>query len=125
MVVETELDDGVMLTLSCGHPGPTDLLVGGEADCDSCDRRRMPPTVQPGRKTPVFDKATVPPGLLRAHQTNAWAELVVLDGIVEFVDEEPPWTTLVRAGDRVVIVPQRAHHIVPSVDAQLYVQFYD
>jgi tellurite resistance-related uncharacterized protein len=87
--------------------------------------RVIPNNVEEGRKTPVFDAVTVPRALLNAHKTSVWAELVVLTGSVDFQDELPAWKTRVRAGERVVIVPQRSHHIEPGNGATFYVQFYD
>ncbi len=56
--------------------------------------------------------------------TSAWAELVVLDGSVLFVDDMPR-RVLAAAGERVPIVPGVRHHIEPAHDAAFYIQFYE
>ena len=87
--------------------------------------RVLPPTVTEGRRTPDFTSNSVPPALLAAHVTNAWAELVVSAGSVRFVEEHPPWEAAVVPGNPVVIVPGRRHHIEPADGAVFAVQFYD
>jgi tellurite resistance-related uncharacterized protein len=88
--------------------------------------RELPEGVVPGRKTPTFSAESVPPALLKAHHTTVWAELVVLEGSVEFTYEStPPVPITARAGERVVIVPNKKHHIAPDAQASFYVQFYD
>ncbi len=65
----------------------------------------------------------MPPALGRSHHTAVWAELVVEEGSVLFVDDESRRVT-VAAGDRVAIVPRVSHHIEPADDAVFHVQFY-
>lgn len=56
--------------------------------------------------------------------TSTWAELVVLDGSVLFVDDTPR-RVRAAAGERVPIVPGIRHHIEPAHDAAFYIQFYE
>ncbi len=84
----------------------------------------IPAAAVPGRRTPTFTAESMPPGLAKDHRTTVWAELVVLEGTVLFVDESSRNATA-AAGGRVVIVPDTLHHIEPSDDAQFYVQFYE
>ena len=56
--------------------------------------------------------------------TSTWAELVVLDGSVLFVDDTPR-RVRAAAGERVPIVPGVHHHIAPAHDAAFYIQFYE
>ena len=84
----------------------------------------------PGRTTPTFDAGSVPAGLLRAHRTVVWAQLVVSRGTVTFVDEGDDVVsarskTVVTPNEPHTISPDRPHHIVPSDDAEFHVQFYD
>ena len=65
----------------------------------------------------------MPPALAKDHRTTVWAELVVLEGTVVFVDGTS--RNVIAAGGRVVIVPDTCHHIEPSDDSQFYVQFYE
>ncbi len=124
-ILSRDRSDRSML-LACGHTAPIDdVEADREVDCEPCDRRRMPTTMTPGRRTPTFSADSVPSALLAAHLTKAWAELVVESGSVSFYDEDPPWQTVAAPGTPVVIVPDRLHHIEPSRDAVFAVQFYD
>lgn len=85
----------------------------------------VPRSATPGRRTPTFTSESVPAGLLSAHKTTVWAELIVTTGSVTFTDEIPPWETTVDPGKPVAIVPNRPHHITPHPGAEFHVQFYD
>ena len=86
----------------------------------------LPRGVVPGRKTPTFTASSVPPALLKAHHTTVWAELVVLEGSVEFTYEStPPSVITATPAKSVAIVPNQKHHIKPDELASFYVQFYD
>lgn len=87
--------------------------------------RQIPDDVVKGRNTPTFTELSVPAGLLAAHQTSAWAELVVAEGDVQFVEEDSGWTAVARSNEPVVIIPGIAHHVVPGKGSKFYVQFYD
>ena len=87
-------------------------------------RPAIPDHLRPVRRTPDFTAATVPAGLLAAHRTTAWAELVVTSGTVVFVEEEAMRSIPVGAGERHVIVPELIHHVEPEDDAEFHVQFY-
>ena len=84
----------------------------------------IPAAAVPGRRTPAFTAESMPPGLAKDHRTTVWAELVVLEGKVQFADEAAR-KIAAAAGSRVVIVPDVYHHIKPSDDAQFYIQFYE
>lgn len=123
--------------LECGHSvdhmtdhGNGDAPIRGDVeqnmvDCDACDRRELPASVVPGRRTRRFTATTVPAGLLADHLTNAWARLVVEEGWVTFVETETSLTMVAGPHEGVTIVPGRRHHIEPSEDAHFAVQFYD
>lgn len=123
-LLPTQLPDGTWLRLECGHHGRPGEH-GPSVDCQDCNHRLIPPTTTTGRRTPTFTTETVPPALLAAHRTSAWAELVVLEGAVAFVDQDPPWCARATPDRRVVIVPERHHHIEPETNASFYVQFHD
>lgn len=80
------------------------------------------------RTTPEFSEATVPPGLLRAHQVAAdvWGRLVVRDGSVAFAfDDEPAdRERVVAAGDHQVIPPGRPHHVRVLGPVRFTVEFH-
>lgn len=122
----TDANAGARLVqLDCGHELLVDAIHGSHGDCTACDRRLIPQNTTIGRRTPTFDHRSVPPALLGEHRTNAWAELVVLDGSVGFEEKDPPWTATAIPGRPVVIVPRRDHRITPDADARFHVQFHD
>jgi len=87
----------------------------------------LPENVTYVRSTPEFDEATVPAGLLRAHQVAAgvWGLLVVSEGVVEFTFEDDSDTSrVVTAGETQVIPPSRPHHIVVRDPAKFHVEFH-
>jgi len=85
--------------------------------------KEIPAAAVPGRRTPTFTAESMPPALAKDHRTTVWAELVVVEGTVLFVDEASRSITA-AAGSRIVIVPDTYHHVEPSGDARFYVQFY-
>lgn len=86
----------------------------------------LPAGVAHVRTTPTFDAATVPPGLLRAHQVaeGVWGVLRVLAGTVTFVLEATGDRRTLRAGDHQVIQPLALHHVEPGPDARFEVEFH-
>ena len=78
------------------------------------------------RTTKVFTAASVPRGLLAAHQVadGVWGRLVVLEGVVEFVVEATGASRAVGAGERQVIEPGMPHHVVPDDAARFVVEFW-
>ena len=87
--------------------------------------RALPPGVIAARATPSFTGETVPTALRNAHRTTVWAELVVEQGAVLFIEEEPHWQVRVVVGASQTIVPNRKHRVEPEPDAEFHVQFYD
>ena len=85
----------------------------------------IPPGLVEVRRTPVFDRETLPAGLARTHRTTVWAELVVIEGSVDFreVGVTEPRALCVRAGDKAVIVPNVAHRIELADGARFFVRF--
>ncbi|MFT4988342.1 MAG: tellurite resistance-related uncharacterized protein [Acidimicrobiales bacterium] len=87
--------------------------------------RALPLGVLATRATPSFTDKTVPAALRNAHHTAVWAELVVEQGAVLFVEEqEPRWQVRVVAGASQAIAPNRKHHVEPEPGAHFHVQFY-
>lgn len=124
-LVTTDLPSGALVMLECGHSAGKQATTGELVDCASCDRRCIPASTRWGRRTPTFDRQTVPPALLQEHRTSGWAELVAITGSVTFHDTHPVWTATATPGRNVVIVPGRLHHIEPDSGAAFYVQFHD
>ena len=83
----------------------------------------LPAGAVPARRTPEFTAETVPPALLHDHHTTAWAQLVVFDGTVTFI-ERTGRTAVATPTSPVVIVPDVPHRIEPGADARFAVQFF-
>lgn len=91
------------------------------------ERNEMPGGLVLARTTDVFDNATVPKGLLRAHKVadGVWGRLVAHTGSVTFVfEDEPSAPIVISAGDSIVIPPQRLHHVEMDGPASFAVEFY-
>ena len=86
---------------------------------------KLPRGLRAARRTPNFTVDSVPPGLLSAHITTVWAQLIVSSGSVVFVDEESDERAVVRDDVPMVIVPHRRHHIEPDPGAEFFVQFFE
>ncbi len=79
------------------------------------------------RTTAVFDNASVPAGLLRAHRVadGVWGRLIVHSGQVGFVfEDDPGGAVFVGPGDSVVIPPGRLHHVELDQPATFAVEFH-
>jgi|GEM_PF-917530 len=115
----SELPGAVLVRLVCGH----DMTQANGDRCIACDRHRLPDGLVTVRETPEWTADTVPPALLRDHQTSTWAELVVHEGSVCFIEEASGWTCRAHPGHPAAIVPNRLHRIEPSADARFFVRF--
>lgn len=86
----------------------------------------LPAGVEPYRRTPEFDEATVPAGLLRDHRTAAgvWGTIRVLSGRLRYlvpdrgIDAE---LTPDRVG---VIEPEVPHRVEPVGPVRFFVEFH-
>ncbi|WP_419918100.1 DUF1971 domain-containing protein [Candidatus Poriferisocius sp.] len=85
---------------------------------------RIPSGAVTGRKTPVFNARTMPPALGRDHIATVWAELTVVRGSVQFLEETGRSQTA-TPGNPVTITPNLKHHVVPNPNAEFYIQFYE
>lgn len=87
----------------------------------------LPAGLRHVRTTDVFDEATVPPGLLRAHRIaeGVWGRLVVHAGSLRFVfEDDTDGARTVGAGDSVVIPPATPHHVELEDGAAFAVEFH-
>lgn len=88
--------------------------LGSELPCTACDRLQPPDDLEAYRRTPDFDNASVPAGLLRAHQTKSgvWGRIEVLQGRLDYVLEPPGERRIPLAkGETAHIPPERPHHV--------------
>jgi tellurite resistance-related uncharacterized protein len=93
------------------------------------DHGRLPSGLSLERTTDDFTQSSVPAGLLRAHRVarGVWGRVVVLEGRLRFVWEEPgneEPLDLVE-GDTVVIPPDTQHRVEPGSHCRFVVQFYN
>lgn len=102
--------------------------VGQFLECASCDRREMPPGHVAYKRTNTFTQGSVPPGLLRQHETKAgvWGLAHVVEGALEFVeaDKDGERRETVTAGQKVVIRPEVSHRVIPLGHVQFFVEFW-
>jgi len=77
------------------------------------------------KRTPDFSETTIPAGLLRDHATKdgVWARLHVLEGRLQFVDQEGGGEHLLDSGPHALIFPGRLHHVVPIGPVRFFVEF--
>ena len=92
------------------------------------DHGLLPSGLAIQRTTDTFTRSSVPAGLLRAHRVarGVWGRLVVLEGRLRFVWEEPgadESLDLVE-GDSVVIPPDTLHRVEPGQRCRFAVEFH-
>lgn len=89
--------------------------------------KELPSAVQAYKKTPIFNAASIPKGLLKAHQTKAgtWGKIVILEGalLYRILQPSPSEVTLTPEVFGVV-EPEVLHEIQALTDVQFYVEFY-
>lgn len=78
------------------------------------------------RTTAVFDRTTVPKGLLSSHRIadGVHGRLVVSSGSIRFVFEDTMEATTVTAGESLVIPPARPHRLEVVGAVTMMVEFY-
>jgi tellurite resistance-related uncharacterized protein len=88
--------------------------------------RLLPSGLKPYRKTPVFDRDTVPPALLRDHATKAgvWGIIHVLRGELVYRIAGTTEVHVLASGDRGVIEPKVRHSVELRDDAAFFVEFW-
>lgn len=88
--------------------------------------KALPEGVAVYRRTPEFDEATVPSGLLARHATKAgvWGRIQVVEGTLRYRILEPAPAEHVLAPGRVgIIEPEVAHEVEPLGAVRFYVEF--
>lgn len=89
--------------------------------------KTLPDSVASYKKTPEFTEASVPAGLLKAHQTkvDVWGKIVVLAGELEYTINEPvKEVILLNEHTHGVVEPQILHQVKPLGAVRFYVEFY-
>lgn len=88
---------------------------------------KLPTTVHPYKKTPVFNKDTVPPGLLKTHTTKegTWGKICVVKGKLLYIIESDPIEKVELSSSFYgVVEPQVPHHVDLVGDVEFYVEFH-
>ena len=78
------------------------------------------------KRTPVFDEATTPAGLLRDHTTKpgVWARIRVLEGELAFRELEPAVLLHVLGPGRDgIVAPEAPHEVEPRGAVRFFVEF--
>lgn len=89
--------------------------------------KTLPTAAKPYKKTPTFNQDSVPPGLLKAHQTKAgtWGSIVVLSGKLLYRILEPVAEEIELSPSHPgVVEPQILHEVEPLGAVEFYVEFY-
>lgn len=89
--------------------------------------KALPTEVASYKRTPEFTQDTVPPGLLKAHQTKegTWGKIVVLEGRLLYRILEPETKELVLSLTVYgVVEPTVLHEVEPMGDVRFYVEFF-
>ena len=87
---------------------------------------RLPDGLELTRTTPVWDEASLPDGLLRAHRIadGVWGRLVVHDGALDLTFEDDGTVQHLQAGDAAAIPPARPHHVSVTGPVRFAVEFH-
>lgn len=89
--------------------------------------KTLPTNVVLYKTTPEFNQDTVPMGLQRNHTTaaNVWGRIVVHEGSLRYVIEEPVTEEhLLVPGSPGIVEPQIAHHVVIDGPVRFCVEFH-
>jgi tellurite resistance-related uncharacterized protein len=102
--------------------------LGQTLECVLCERREIPSGYAPYKRTPTFRRETVPPGLLRRHDTKAgiWAVVHVVAGDVEYFEPTDSGETRVvlRAGETVTVAPEREHRVAMGEGSSFFIELW-
>jgi tellurite resistance-related uncharacterized protein len=85
----------------------------------------LPEAVAAYKRTRLFTPETLPQALQQNHSTKegVWGLIVIESGAVRYTREGHPATVL-RVGDRGVILPTEPHAVAFTEDGAFYVEFY-
>ncbi|MDP3854798.1 DUF1971 domain-containing protein [Phenylobacterium sp.] len=81
---------------------------------------------EPYRSTPVFDEATLPVSLRRAHRTKpgVWGVIRVLQGELTLCFTEPPEQKRLSPGADGVLEPDQSHFVLTEGPMRMQIDFY-
>lgn len=87
--------------------------------------KSLPPDVVAYKQTPEFNENTIPPGLLKDHQTKegVWGRIVVLEGRLQYTINDPHEVIVLDANTVGVVEPTVLHAVKPLGPVRFYVEF--
>jgi len=87
---------------------------------------QLPEGLKAYKKTPIFDEATIPAGLLKDHSTKygVWALIHVTEGRLLYRILDPLSEQELDASRPGVVRPGQPHQVVPVGPVRFYVEFY-
>lgn len=89
--------------------------------------KTLPAELVAYKKTPAFTADTIPPGLLKAHQTKAgtWGSIVIVSGTLLYRILEPEIEEIMLSpSHHGVVEPTNLHEVEPNGPVEFYVEFY-
>lgn len=101
--------------------------LGTNLECRLCERAEIPETLRSVRTTPVWDQASMPAGLRRAHRVAAgtWGRIVVYEGRLRFTAATTPAIEIeLGAGVLQGIPPGVEHCVEPLGAVRFAVEFF-
>ncbi len=130
-----EDDKDWVAELSCGHGHPVRhrppymnrpwvrteagrrSRLGSELNCLRCERLEWPEGLEELRRSPAYDRGSLPAALLEEHRTGegTWARVHVLEGRVRLVLGQPVGQVLsLGPGEEGVVPPGVPHRLEPE-----------
>ncbi len=101
--------------------------IGETLNCVRCDRLEIPDDFLPFKKTPEFNRDTLPEGLKANHKTapGIWARIHVLEGQLTYRIADPVNQTFHLNPDQPgTVLPEILHHVEADAAVRFYVEFY-
>lgn len=89
--------------------------------------QKVPEDLVSYKVSPVFTHENLPDAFRNEHSTKAgtWGVVRVLSGALVFtIDETPPKTILLKAGELLVVPPQQPHHVTFLDEGAFIVEFH-
>lgn len=89
--------------------------------------KSLPAELVAYKKTPSFTAESIPPGLLKAHQTKAgtWGSIVIISGSLLYRILEPKIEEITLTPTRYgVVEPTNLHEVEPCGPVEFYVEFF-
>ncbi|MDA1372560.1 MAG: DUF1971 domain-containing protein [Proteobacteria bacterium] len=89
--------------------------------------KEIPESATSYKKTPEFTEATVPAGLLKAHQTKAgtWGKINVTEGQLLYRVLEPEFEEVLLSSEKYgVVEPTILHEVVLEGRVRFHVEFF-